>query len=66
MLDKACGVDVHKGIFVAKITDGTTAEKARFENSLEGTENIKAWLRRARMQTRSHEVHGSVVGFPYT
>ncbi|MBS7270345.1 MAG: IS110 family transposase, partial [Candidatus Freyarchaeota archaeon] len=45
MLDKACGVDVHKDILVANITDGITVEEARFENSLEGIENIKAWLR---------------------
>ncbi|MEM3563101.1 MAG: transposase [Candidatus Jordarchaeaceae archaeon] len=39
-------LDVHRDSLVADITDDTSAEKrARFENSLEGIENIKAWLR---------------------
>ncbi len=46
MLDKACGVDVHRDSLVADIIGDASAEKrARFENSLEGIENIRAWLR---------------------
>ncbi len=42
MLDKACGVDVHEGLLVARIIDDTAVKEAEFEYSLEGVENIKA------------------------
>jgi len=46
VLDKACGVDVHRDSLVADIIGDASAEKrARFENSLEGIESMKAWLR---------------------
>jgi transposase len=47
VLDKACGVDVHRDSLVADIADDAASaeERARFENSLDGIENMKAWLR---------------------
>lgn len=64
MLDKACGVDVHRNRLVADIDSDTTMEEARFENSLEGIENMKTWLKRKPMQTCGYGVHRGLPGPP--
>ena len=45
MLDKACGVDVHKDLLVATILGDAFKESRKFSNSLKGFDRLKGWLR---------------------
>jgi len=44
MLDKACGVDVHRDLLVAAILGEGWTETKTFENSMEGVDALKKWL----------------------
>jgi len=44
MVDKACGVDVHKDLLVAAILGEGWMETKTFENSMEGIHALKNWL----------------------
>jgi transposase len=45
MLDKACGVDVHKDLLVASVLSEGFKETRKFSNSLNGFDLFKGWLR---------------------
>jgi len=48
MIQRACGVDVHRDGFVAAILTSRGCESRDFEKSLEEIEAFKAWLRASR------------------
>jgi len=48
MIQRACGVDVHRDNFVAAILTSRGCESRDFEKSLEEIEAFKAWLRASR------------------
>lgn len=58
MLDKGCGVDVHKDMHLATITSDTQKEIRSFENNLEDVNDLIAWLRDNKCQYVAMESSG--------
>jgi transposase len=60
MVEKFCGIDVHKDTLVATILDGQSEEKQtkKFQNTLPDIENLKQWLTQTQRQTAVMESTG--------
>ena len=58
MIQKACGVDVHRDNFVATILRSGGCETRSFEKRLEDMEAFKAWLRAKRCRAVVIESYG--------
>ncbi|MBS7268419.1 MAG: IS110 family transposase [Candidatus Freyarchaeota archaeon] len=58
MLDKGCGVDVHKDMHLATIDSDTQKETRSFENNLEDVNGLIAWLRENKCQYVAIESSG--------
>jgi transposase len=53
MVEKFCGIDVHRDTLVATILDGQNEEKQtqKFQNNIQDIENLKQWLTQTQCQT---------------
>jgi transposase len=60
MVEKFCGIDVHRDTLVATILDGQSEEKQtqKFQNTLPGIECLKQWLTQTQCQTAVMESTG--------
>jgi transposase len=57
MVEKVCGIDVHKDLLVATILDPQTQHKQtmNFKNSLDSIDQLQTWLKQNQCQTAAME-----------
>jgi hypothetical protein len=61
MIQRACGVDVHKDGFVATILTSRGCEAHNFEKTVEDIEAFKAWLKTNKCRAVAMESTGGLL-----